>query len=86
MTTLMAKKLSPDQLLSVAPAAEYLGIVPRSLHYHVQVGNIEPAQQVQMGSGTVNLFTVASLDALRERIRPGGKPGKGRPRRGEAKQ
>lgn len=84
MNATMAKKPNkpdPAKLLSTAPAAEYLGITPRTLHYHVEVGNISPSGKVTVGNEReLKLFTVASLDELREKIRPGGRPGKGRPR------
>jgi hypothetical protein len=74
----------PDsELLKAKEASEYIGITPSTFRQHVRSKKIKPARTIVLGGYRIPLYDMKTLDALKESIRPNGKPGRGRPRKGE---
>lgn len=71
----------PNDELTTTQAAKLLGITPRAVSYHVTSGKIVPVRSLEYGGWKMDFFRRADVIALGEQLRPGGKPGKGRPRK-----
>jgi len=79
-------KLQPDlsQWWTTERVSQELGVKPRTVHHHVQSGNLHPQKHVRPGveGGAVNLFDPAEVEAFvqkkvdgRTEIVPASHPG-----------
>jgi hypothetical protein len=60
------KKFNVADGLTTEQVAQRLGVKPRTVHHHVQTGNLRPVKYLRPGieGGKVNLFDPAEIDAF----------------------